>query len=167
MKKIKIQSAIVFCFAMAAIAVTSTAIAQNYKCKGSDGKIEYSDRPCDTSKESLNQQRSPGGIVSTPAVAPMLKLENLFADFEPRLCEREKLATEVDMAQRSGVLKSSEAVWKPKQERLNLLNDSLIEFQEKAGKITKGTGSDSKEMMAVRKFQRKLKECGDVKNIKK
>ena len=93
----------------------------------------------------------------------MARLEALFADFEPRLCERETLATEIDIAQRSGELKTSEATWKPRQERLNLLNDTLIEFQEKAGKVTKGTASDSAEMMAVRKFQRKLKDCGMLK----
>ena len=163
MKRIKIQRVIVFYFASAAIAASFNATAENYKCKGADGKIEYSDRPCDTNKESLNQPRSSGGVISAPTVAPMVKLEGLFTDYEPRLCEREKLATEVDIAQRSGVLKSSEAVWKPKQERLSFLNDTLIEFQDKAGRITQGTGSDSREMMAVRKFQRKLKECGDIK----
>ena len=137
-------------------------MAANYKCKGTDGKIEYSDRPCDNSKESLSQPRGPG-VVSTPTVASMTRLETLFADYEPRLCERETLATEVDMAQRSGELKKADAIWKPKQERLNFLNDTLIEFQEKAGKVTKGTASDSTEMMAVRKFQSKLKDCGTVK----
>ena len=145
------------------LSISPTVMADNYKCKGADGKIEYSDRPCDTSKESLTPQRSTGGVVSAPTVAPMARLETLFADFEPRLCEREILATEVDMAQRNGTLKTSEATWKPKQERLNLLNDTLIEFQEKAGKVTKGTASDSAEMMAVRRFQRKLKDCGSPK----
>ena len=140
----------------------SAVMAANYKCKGADGKIEYSDRPCDTNKESLSQPRDPG-VISTPAVASMTRLETLFTDFEPRLCERETLATEVDMAQRSGELKKADDIWKPKQERLNFLNDTLIEFQEKAGKVTKGTASDSTEMMAVRKFQRKLKDCGNVK----
>ena len=163
LKKIKIQSAFVICFAVAAAAPSSKAHAQNYKCKGADGKIEYSDRPCDTNKESLSQPRAPGAVVSAPTVAATVKLDALFTDYEPRLCEREKLATEVDLAQRSGALKSAEAVWKPKQERLSFLNDTLIEFQDKAGRITQGTGSDSKEMMAVRKFQRKLKECGDIK----
>ena len=163
MNKIKIRFAMAVCFAAAAVAVSFSATAQNYKCKGSDGKIEYSDRPCDTNKESLNQPRSPGGVVSAPPVSLIVKLESLFTDYEPRLCEREKLATEVDIAQRSGELKSAEVVWKPKQERLSFLNDTLIEFQDKAGRITQGTGSDSKEMMAVRKFQRKLKECGDIK----
>lgn len=144
------------------LAFPSVAMAENYKCKGSDGKIEYSDRPCDTSKESLSRPRG-SGVVSTPAIALMARLEILFAEFEPRLCERETLATEVDMAQRSGELKTAEAVWKPKQERLNLLNDALIEFQEKAGKVTKGTASDSAEMMAVRRFQIKLKGCGSLK----
>ena len=144
------------------LALPPGAMAANYKCKGADGKIEYSDRPCDTNKESLSQPRDPG-VISTPAVASMTRLETLFTDFEPRLCERETLATEVDMAQRSGELKKADDIWKPKQERLNFLNDTLIEFQEKAGKVTKGTASDSTEMMAVRKFQRKLKDCGNVK----
>ena len=141
----------------------SVAIAANYKCKGADGKIEYSDRPCDTGKESLTQPRSAGGVVSTPTIAPMVRLETLFKDYESRLCEREKLATEIDIAQRSGELKKAEATWKPRQERLSLLNDTLIEFQDKAGKVTKGTASDSTEMMAVRKFQRSLKDCGAAK----
>ena len=145
------------------LAMHADAVATNYKCKGSDGKIEYSDRPCDTSKESLSQPRSVGGVVSAPAVAPMVRLEALFADYQPRLCERETLAAEVDLAQRSGQLKTAETIWKPKQERLNLLNDTLIEFQDKAGKVTKGTASDSAEMMSVRRFQRKLKDCGSLK----
>ena len=144
------------------LALSPGAMAANYKCKGADGKIEYSDRSCDTNKESLSQPRGQG-VVSTPTVAPMTRLETLFADYEQRLCERETLATEVDIAQRSGELKKADAIWKPKQERLNFLNDTLIEFQEKAGKVTKGTTSDSTEMMAVRKFQRKLKDCGNVK----
>lgn len=144
------------------LALQSAAMAANYKCKGTDGKIEYSDRPCDTSKESLSQPRG-AGVVSTPVIASMTRLETLFTDYEPRLCERETLATEVDMAQRSGELKRAEPAWKPKQERLNLLNDTLIEFQEKAGKVTKGTASDSPEMMAVRRFQIKLKGCGSPK----
>ena len=140
----------------------SAALAANYKCKGADGKIEYSDRPCDTNKESLSQHQG-SSAVSTPAVSPLTRLETLFTDYEPGLCEREALATEVDVAQRSGELKKAEATWKPKQERLSFLNDSLIEFQEKAGKITKGTASDGAEMMAVRRFQRKLKDCGAAK----
>ena len=145
------------------LAMQPNAVADNYKCKGADGKIEYSDRPCDTGKESLGQPRSAGGVVSTPTIAPMARLNALFADYEPRLCEREKLATEIDMARRSGELTESAAAWKPKQEHLNALNDNLIEFQDKAGKVTKGTASDSPEMMAVRKFQSKLKECAQPK----
>ena len=163
MRTIKISSIVGFSVLAVLLSSQSSAIADNFKCKGADGKIEYSDRPCDTSKQSLTPQRSAGGVVSAPTVAPMARLEALFADFEPRLCERETLATEIDIAQRSGELKTSEATWKPRQERLNLLNDTLIEFQEKAGKVTKGTASDSAEMMAVRKFQRKLKDCGMLK----
>ena len=162
MNNFKRGSHIGLCAFAVFLTLQSIAMAANYKCKGADGKIEYSDRPCDTSKESLSQPRGTG-VVSTPAIASMTRLETLFTDYEPRLCERENLATEVDMAQRSGQLKSAEAVWKPKQERLNLLNDTLIEFQEKAGKVTKGTASDSAEMMAVRRFQIKLKGCGSLK----
>lgn len=145
------------------LAMQTGALAENYKCKGSDGRIEYSDRPCDTSKESLSQPRAGAGVVSTPAIAPMKRLEALFADYEMRLCERERLANEIDMAQRSGELKSAEARWKLRQERLSFLNDTLIEFQDKATKITRGAVSDSVEMMAVRNFQRKLKSCGVIK----
>ena len=93
----------------------------------------------------------------------MRRLETLFADYEPRLCERERLASEIDMAQRSGELKHADARWKLRQERLSALNDNLIEFQDKAGKVTKGSASDSPEMMSVRNFQRKLKSCGVLK----
>jgi hypothetical protein len=163
MRKPKIHQVFTIFIAVMAMAAASLATGQNYKCKGADGRIEYSDRACDTNKESLNQPKAPTGPVSVPGVSPMVKLESLFTNYEPRLCEREKLATDVAMAQRSGALKSAEAVWKPRQERLSFLNDTLIEFQDKAGKITQGSGSDSQEMMAVRKFQRRLKECGDIK----
>ena len=159
-----IGSGIGFSFLAMLLTAPSTVTAENYKCKSTDGKIEYSDRPCDTNKESLSQPRSAGGVVSTPTIAPIVRLNALFTDYEPRLCEREKLATEIDIAQRSGELKKAETVWAPKQERLSLLNDTLIEFQDKAGNVTKGTASDSTEMMAVRRFQRKLKDCGSLKN---
>lgn len=145
------------------LAMQSTANAQNYKCKGSDGKIEYRDRACETDKESLSKPRATAGVSTAPAIASMKQLETLLADYEQRLCERERLATEVDIAQRSGELKKAESLWKLRQERLNLLNDNLIEFQSKASKVTKGTASDSPEMMAVRNFQRKLKGCAVVK----
>ena len=145
------------------LVMQSTANAQNYKCKGADGKIEYSDRACDTDKESLSKPAPVKGVTTAPAIASMKQLETLLADYEPRLCERERLAGEVDIAQRSGELKKAEALWKLRVERLNLLNDNLIEFQNKASKVTKGTASDSPEMMAVRNFQRKLKGCAGVK----
>ena len=145
------------------LAMQTGAMAENYKCKSSDGRIEYSDRPCDTSKESLSQPRAGAGVVSAPTIAPLKRLEALFADYDFRLCERERLASEIEVAQRSGELKTAEARWKLRQERLTFLNDTLIEFQEKAAKITKGSVSDSVEMMAVRNFQRKLKTCGVIK----
>jgi hypothetical protein len=152
-------------FSILAVLLTtqSVTMAASYKCKGTDGKIEYSDRPCDTSKEEVSAPKAAGGVVSTPTIAPMRRLETLFADYEPRLCERERLANEIDMAQRTGELKQADARWKLRQERLSALNDNLIEFQDKAAKVTKGSASDSPEMMAVRNFQRKLKTCGVLK----
>ena len=147
----------------AALCFQSNAMAASYKCKGADGKIEYSDRSCDTGKEEVSAPKAAGGVVSTPTISPMRRLETLFADYEPRLCERERLASEIDMAQRSGELKHADARWKLRQERLSALNDNLIEFQDKAGKVTKGSASDSPEMMSVRNFQRKLKSCGVLK----
>ena len=147
----------------AALGIQSTAMAASYKCKAADGKIEYSDRSCDTNKEEVSAPKAAGGVVSAPTIAPMRRLETLFADYEPRLCERERLASEIDMAQRSGELKHADARWKLRQERLSILNDTLIEFQDKAGKATKGSASDSPEMMSVRNFQRKLKSCGVLK----
>jgi hypothetical protein len=152
---------IVYCAVAICFALPSTARAESYKCKGADGKIEYSDRACDTSKESLTKAKS--GAVSTPTSEPMKQLETLLADYEPRLCERERLASEIDVAQRSGDLKATPGRYALRLERLNLLNDTQIEFQEKARKITKGMVTDSPEMMSVRNFQRKLKSCGILK----
>ena len=142
---------IVFAFAPAS--------AASFKCKGADGKIEYSDRPCEGGKESLNKPAPVAGVVPANDGAAITRLEALFKDFEPRLCEREVLANEIDLAQRSGELTASPEKWKSRQEKLSDLNDELITFQEKAAKLTKGTASDSPEMMAVRKFQSKLKNC--------
>jgi hypothetical protein len=35
----------------------------------------------------------------------------------------------------------------------------MVDFQQRAGKITKAAGNDSKEMAALRKFQAGLREC--------
>jgi hypothetical protein len=137
------------------------AFAQ-YKCQGSDGKIEYSDRPCDANKNVLSQPRPQGVTSKAAGLPPMERLKALFDEYEARLCEREKLATEIDMANRSNAISKSPADWKPRQERLSFLNDTLIEFQEKASKITQAAGSDSEESRAVRKFQVKLKDCGKI-----
>ena len=163
MKNINSDCAIGIVAVALLLAAPLTASAENYKCRASDGKIEYSDRPCDNGKEVLSRPRAGTGLSTSPPIAPIALLESLFKEYEPRLCEREMLATEIDSAQRSGGLKSAEAVWKPKQERLTFLNDTLIEFQDKTSKVSKGTASDSPEMTAVRKFQRKLKECGQIK----
>lgn len=161
MSNVKHINIIGFCTLAICFALPSTLRAENFKCKGADGKIEYSDRACDTSKESLTKPKS--GAVSTPTSEPMKQLETLLADYEPRLCERERLASEIDVAQRNGELKATPGRYALRQERLNLLNDTQIEFQDKARKITKGMVTDSPEMMSVRNFQRKLKGCGVLK----
>ncbi len=135
-----------------------TVFAQSYKCKGADGRIEYSDRPCSTDKDQLLQPKS-GGITSKPLVQPMEQLQAAFKEYEARLCEREKLATEIDTANRAGEISNNTAAWKLKQDRLSNLNEVLIEFQGKTGKYTRGAGSDSPEATALRKFQSKLKDC--------
>ena len=94
--------------ALAAIALTLTfssgnTFAQSYKCKGADGKIEYSDRPCAVDKDVLSKPASTT-VAAKPTNTPMLQLGTLFADFDERLCEREKLSTEIDKAQRTGDL---------------------------------------------------------------
>lgn len=130
-----------------------------FKCQGADGKVEYSDRPCDTSKNTVNAPNANRGIQSRPTVNPMEQLEKLFADFRPRLCEREALSAELDRANRSGEFRKQADVWKPKQDKLLELNDVMVDFQQRASKITKPAGNDSKEMAALRRFQAGLKEC--------
>ncbi len=141
--------------------LAQAAIAQSYKCKGADGRIEYSDRPCSTDKDVLAQPKS-ATITSKPLAVPMQQLEAAFKEYESRLCEREQLATEIDAANRAGEISKNAAAWKPKQDRLSDLNEILIEFQGKTGKITRAAGSDSPESTALRKFQTKLKDCAKV-----
>ncbi len=150
-----------FC-TVALAGVSNEASAQSYKCKAADGKIEYSDRPCAADNDVLSKPTAKG-ITSKLSISPMQQLQSLFTEYEERLCEREGLSIEIDAAYRSGEIKKSEALWKPKQERLNLLNDTLIEFQSKAGKVTQSAGNDSEESAELRKFQRKLKACNKGK----
>lgn len=143
---------------------SENTIAQSYKCKGADGKIEYSDRPCAVDKDVLSKPPSASNSAAAkPANTPMLQLGTLFVDFEDRLCEREKLSMEIDKAQRSGELQKSDTTWKPKQERFNFLNDTLIEFQAKASKIISASKPDGDEPAALRKYQRRLKDCDKAK----
>jgi hypothetical protein len=139
--------------------VTPAVFAANYKCQGADGKIEYSDRPCDNTKAEISPPKS-----ATPKTSnqPMERLQALFGEYEERLCEREKLSTEMDIAHRTNAITKAPEQWKPKQERLSFLNDTLIEFQGKASRITQKAGADSDESKALRKFQSKLKDCGKL-----
>ncbi len=147
-----------FLFALITL-LAQSAFAQSYKCKGADGRIEYSDRPCATDKDQLSQPRG-SGVTSKSLVNPMEQLTAAFKEYEPRLCEREKLATEIDTANRAGDIMKNPAAWKAKQERLGNLNEVLVEFQGKTGKYTRIAGNDSEEATALRKFQSKLKDCG-------
>ncbi|MBL8510975.1 MAG: DUF4124 domain-containing protein [Betaproteobacteria bacterium] len=137
------------------------AVAQSYKCQTADGKIEFSDRPCDTNAKSLTKPKA-DEAAAKPVAKVMDKLVAVFAEFEPRLCEREKLAAEVQMAHRSGEIKKAPEQWKAKQNQLSDLNDALVEFQEKASKLIAQAGNDSDESRALRKFQAKLKDCSKL-----
>ncbi len=147
-----------FLIGMVAMLSSMTAHAQ-FKCQGADGKIEYSDRPCDTSKNTLDKPRANSGVQTRPIGDPMTQLEKLFSDYEPRLCEREKLDIELDTARRDGAIAKQPAAWRVRQDRQIELNEVLVDFQMRAGKITKAAGNDSKEMAALRKFQLGLKKC--------
>ncbi len=145
----------------ALLLVCGNAMAQSYKCQGADGKIEYSDRPCADGKAVLSDPTKKGQAFK-PLIAPMERLNGLFTEYEERLCEREKLATEVDVANRSGTMKKDPEGWKVKQERLSFLNDTQVEFQEKASKITQGTNPESEENKELRRFRTKLRDCGKL-----
>ena len=130
-----------------------------FKCQGPDGKVEYSDRACETSKNTLDKPKTNTGVQSRAIGNPMEQLEKLFADYEARLCEREKLEMELDTARRAGEVAKQPAAWKARQDRQTELNDILVDFQMRAGKITKPAGNDSKETAALRKYQLSLKKC--------
>ena len=130
-----------------------------YKCQGADGKVEYSDRPCDTSKNTLDKPRTNTGVVTRTIGNPMEQLDKIFVEYEPRLCERDKLAMELDAARRKGDIAASPAKWKTKQDRQIELNEVLVDFQARTSKITKAAGNDSAEMAALRKFQLSMKTC--------
>ncbi len=148
-------------FPVLLVAVLGVALSAHaaFKCQGADGKIEYSDRACDTNKNTVKKPNTNKGVQSRPIGNPKEQLEKLFADFEPRLCEREKLSAGIDAASRSGDMTKTPAVWRPKQERLLELNDVMVDFQTRAGKITKAAGNDSPETAALRKFQAGLRNC--------
>jgi len=157
--------AIAIAFPLASL--SHSVSAQSYKCKGADGKIEYSDRPCTPDKDVLAKPQATSSVSSKPVTSPMQQLQTLFTDYEERLCEREKLSMELDKANRNGDTVKAKDVWKPKQERLYFLNDTLIEFQDKAGKVVKVAGTDSEESAALRKYQRRLKDCDKNKREEK
>lgn len=149
-------SALLFILFLAPIGSAQAA----FKCQGADGKIEYSDRPCDTTKNTLDKPNTNKGVQSKPIAVPMEQLQKLFADFEPRLCEREALAAELDRAGRSGEITKAPLAWRSKQDKLIELNDIMVEFKLRAGKITKPAGNGSAETAALQEFQASLKSCG-------
>ncbi len=155
------SSKIIFSFSFIAIIFfilnSSNAAAQSHKCKGADGKVEYSDRPCLPEKSI-----SPSSAINTdkPVNPTINSLNQLFADYEDRLCQRERLASETDRAARSGTLQTPE--WTLKEAKLRELNEELVQFQTKTSKFTNGKASDSEETMIVRQFQMKVRKCGKL-----
>ncbi len=152
---------IILIFSFLSIALStlnsSNAIAENHKCKGADGKIEYSDRPCAAEKSAS----STASTASDKPVSPTIeKLNLLFAEYEERLCERERLSNETDRAARNGTLQA--AGWAAKEARLRDLNEDLVQFQSKTNKFTSAKPSDSEETMAVRQFQIRVRKCGKL-----
>ncbi len=150
-------------FLMAASALFMPTAEAAFKCQAADGKIEYSDRPCETNKNTLDKPRASTGVQSRPIGNPMDQLNKLFADYEARLCDREILGIELEAARFSGAIAKQPANWKVKQDRQIELNETLVDFQIRAGKITKAAGNDSQETAALRKFQLGLKDCGHPK----
>ncbi|NJR72093.1 MAG: hypothetical protein HC782_03145 [Gammaproteobacteria bacterium] len=134
-----------------------------YKCQGADGKVEYSDRPCEVTKSTLDQPKASTGAVTRTVGNPMVQLEKIFVDYFARLCEREKLSGEMSEASRKGDVAKQPAAWKVKQDRLIELNEVLVDFQQRTNAITKAQGSDSKEMAALRKYQSSFKNCDMAK----
>ncbi len=137
---------------------SATAFAENHKCKGADGKIEYSDRPCVAEKSASSTSSVASG--DKPVSPSIEKLVLLFAEYEERLCERERLANETDRAARNATLHLP--AWTAKEAKLRDLNEDLVQFQTKASKFTSGKASDSEETMAVRQFQIKVRKCGKL-----
>ena len=134
------------------------ANAENHKCKTADGKIEYSDRPCVAEKSASSTSAAPIG--DKPASPTIEKLNLLFAEYEERLCQRERLSNETDRAARNATLHLP--AWAAKEAKLRELNEDLVQFQSKASKFTSGKASDSEETMAVRQFQIKVRKCGKL-----
>ena len=141
--------------------LAQSAFAQNYKCKSANGRIEYSDIPCASNTDELSKPRG-AATTSKPLAVPMQQLEKLIKEYEKRLCEREQVATEIDIANRAGEISKNAAAWRARQDHLSNLNESLVEFQGKASKITRPTGNDSAESAALRKFQAGLKDCAKI-----
>jgi hypothetical protein len=137
---------------------SGNAFAENHKCKGADGKIEYSDRPCVAEKSASSTSSTASG--DKPVSPSIEKLNLLFAEYEERLCERERLANETDRAARNATLHLP--AWAAKEAKLRDLNEDLVQFQTKVSKFTSGKASDSEETMAVRQFQIKVRKCGKL-----
>lgn len=149
------------------LALTSTALAilsfspawaASYKCKSADGKIEYSDSPCATDKQNLNK---PVEAATKAPLTAMERLTLLMKEYEEPLCEREKLALE--MEKHRNITPAERATLKPKYDRLTELAETQLTFQKQASKITQSTGAHSAESTALRKFQSKIKQCPGMK----
>ncbi len=135
------------------LVVFASSAQANFKCKADNGKIEYSDRPCG---EPFVASAGPAKVSPT-----LERLNTLISSYDARLCEREKLATEVDRAARAGTATGPE--WVEKKTKLRDLTDEQGAFQDKANKLARAAGPDSPEAASLRTFQLKLKECAKLK----
>jgi hypothetical protein len=152
-KKVVSQSVLILLSALTIFPATA-----NHKCIGPDGKIEYRDQACvQTVKVAASANATE---VAKPLSGPMERLNVLFTDYEARLCERERLVSEIDRAARSG--KPQAPNWNSKEDRLRELNEELIQFQAKQSKITNGKAFESEELVALRQFQAKTRKCGKL-----
>lgn len=150
------MSAPILTFIVTVLALSALpSAATSFKCKTADGKIEYSDSPCASDKQNLNKKVTE--TAAKPEPAPMERLTTLMKAFEEPLCEREKLALE--LGQQSRLTPVQRTALKPKFDRLAELNETQVDFQRQARKITEATGAQSPESTALRRFQSRVKQC--------
>jgi hypothetical protein len=160
----KIQNRISFSSLLGALFLSSVAFSASasHKCTGADGKVEYRDQPCGHVVAATTAKADSTKAAPAEGIAPTDKYAALFSEFETKLCDRERLASEVDRAARSG--KPQGPDFKTKEDKLRELNDELVQFQGRLSRLTAGKAFESQEMVNVRQFQAKVRKCGKLTN---